>query len=162
VSRWVAIEITLPAGAKTLDVTVEDASHEWGGWAAVGEPHVMCQGECEAQKCPQAFVPGEVVPRLSGGFVDNAKQEGDALLLSGWAGDTKTGEAADHVIAVADGARIVACIKPDQDRPDVSSATGQPGLLKSGFMLKALAADRGKLVLYSRQSDGSLAQLNGQ
>lgn len=161
VQRWSAVEIRLPPGSKVLEVMVEDASTAWGGWIAVGEPHLMCVGSCQESVCPETFVSGEVVPGLSGGFVDGILERDDTLVVRGWAGDTKTGLPVDHVIAVVDGNHIVACLQPDQPRTDVAGSTGFPLLSNSGFSLTTPATNRRGLVLYSRQSDGSLARLNG-
>lgn len=159
--RWSAIDVRIPPGARTLEIIAQDASSAWGGWLAVGELHAICDGQCPERTCPMTFVPGEVVTGLSGGFVDSVKEEAGSLVLGGWAGDTKAREPVDYVIAVENNNRVVSCLKPGLARTDVAKSTGIGALANSGFSLTVPAANRSGLAVYSRQSDGSLARLNG-
>lgn len=155
--RWSAIEFALPMGAKTLEITVEDASSAWGAWVGVGEPHLMCAGgKCAPRKCPDTLPPGDLTGGVTGGVIDSIETQGDTLVVKGWAADMRARAPVDNVAAVANG-KVLACVTPNVERPDVASGNGVPELSHAGFVLMAPAAANPEF--YSRQENGVWAKL---
>ncbi|HOY78827.1 MAG TPA: hypothetical protein PLN33_13520 [Hyphomonadaceae bacterium] len=160
-SGWTALEIEIPANGKRLELTATDVSSAWGGWLAVGEPHAMCEGRCRQAQCPQAIQPSDIVSSARGGVVDAMTRQGQFVTVTGWAADLNARNESEHVIAVADGHTVLACVRPTVARPDVSTATGVPALANSGFSFVIPAAQGGEgTMFYARQFDGKFAPLD--
>lgn len=157
--RWSAIEFVLPAGAKSLEITVADASSAWGAWVGVGEPHLMCPGDkCAPRKCPDALSSGDMTSGMIGGVIDSIETQGDTLLVTGWAADLRARTPVDNVAAVV-GGKILACVTPEIERLDVAASNNIPSLSHAGFALKAPAMAAANLEIYSRQENGVWARL---
>jgi hypothetical protein len=69
------------------------------------------------------------------GYVDSARVEGEAVVLTGWAGSSNLSAAAQQVVGkVAD--ETVAEAVPAVERRDVADFYEKPGLKQSGFELR--------------------------
>jgi hypothetical protein len=97
---------------------------------------------------PSALTRGErryrIVPGALSGFVDTARSEGGAGVVTGWAADASTGRPAE-LVAVFAGNRLIAEVGPALARPDVRAMLGTPGPLELGYAL-ALSPPAGERI----------------
>jgi hypothetical protein len=156
--RWSAIEIAIPPGAKELEITARDASSAWGGWIAIGEPHLICAGSCGEKPCPSVIGPDDIIEEASGGVVDELTAANGMVEITGWAADVRAKEPVDHVVVAIEGA-VLACQKPNLARPDVARSLNVDTLGQSGFSFAVKSSDVARLRVYSQQSNGAFAPL---
>jgi hypothetical protein len=69
------------------------------------------------------------------GYVDSAKVEGNAVLLTGWAASHDLSQTADQAVAQVGGETVVEAV-PAVERADVAAYYGKPALKHSGFLLR--------------------------
>jgi hypothetical protein len=105
-------------GEKTVTVTETVATPSSGGGSTSTKPTKI-----EAKN-------GAVA-----GYVDFSKEEGESLILTGWAASAPLTEPADKVVAQVGGETLAEAV-PAVKREDVVAALGKPGLLESGFELR--------------------------
>lgn len=70
--------------------------------------------------------------RPAAGRVEHVVERNGRSHLSGWAGDSETGSLPKQLVVFVDG-QFAALGGIGVSRPDIAAATGQPGLLASGF-----------------------------
>ncbi|HEX5089859.1 MAG TPA: hypothetical protein VFV89_18775 [Nocardioides sp.] len=109
-----------------------------------------------ANSCDWGFVPNFLQSPRTGRSVSidaGRSRQARRLDISGWAFDLESGEPPTRIL-VAAGRQVIATATAGVSRPDVAAALHSAAAATSGFTVRSLTADPGRVRVYAEYADG--------